>query len=130
LAPPPGREGGRATDKDDTGSERVALSYSAAGGTGFPYEPISESSRLRTARTQFFQKPARRPEHQKRIFQRDLKPSNILMAPTTGAPAPKVIDFGLAKPVREPLTGQTLHTSYANAHGHSAVHVSGTRTAQ
>jgi serine/threonine protein kinase len=50
--------------------------------------------------------------HQKGIIHRDLKPSNILMAPSDDAPAPKVIDFGLAKAVHEPLTGQTMHTSY------------------
>jgi len=35
--------------------------------------------------------------HQKSILHRDLKPSNILVATVDGKPAPKVIDFGIAK---------------------------------
>ena len=35
--------------------------------------------------------------HQKGIIHRDIKPSNILVAEQDGKPAPKVIDFGLAK---------------------------------
>ena len=35
--------------------------------------------------------------HQKGIIHRDLKPSNILVAVIDGKPAPKVIDFGIAK---------------------------------
>ncbi len=35
--------------------------------------------------------------HQKGIIHRDLKPSNILVATLDGVPAPKVIDFGIAK---------------------------------
>jgi tetratricopeptide (TPR) repeat protein len=43
--------------------------------------------------------------HQKAILHRDLKPSNILVGMSDGRPAPKVIDFGLAKPLGTPLTG-------------------------
>jgi serine/threonine protein kinase/tetratricopeptide (TPR) repeat protein len=35
--------------------------------------------------------------HQKGIIHRDLKPSNVLVAEYDGQPAPKVIDFGVAK---------------------------------
>ena len=35
--------------------------------------------------------------HQKAILHRDLKPSNILIEEIDGAPAPKIIDFGIAK---------------------------------
>ena len=35
--------------------------------------------------------------HQKAILHRDLKPSNILVTEVDGKPAPKVIDFGIAK---------------------------------
>ena len=50
--------------------------------------------------------------HQKGIIHRDLKPSNILVALPDGKPAPKVIDFGIAKATQEPLTDETLWTSY------------------
>jgi tetratricopeptide (TPR) repeat protein len=48
--------------------------------------------------------------HQKGIIHRDLKPSNILVASQDGVPAPKVIDFGIAKAVAAPLTERTLFT--------------------
>jgi eukaryotic-like serine/threonine-protein kinase len=35
--------------------------------------------------------------HQKAIIHRDLKPSNILVVEVDGKPAPRIIDFGLAK---------------------------------
>jgi non-specific serine/threonine protein kinase/serine/threonine-protein kinase len=47
--------------------------------------------------------------HQKGIIHRDLKPSNILVSRQDGRPVPKVIDFGIAKAVAEPLgTGPWL----------------------
>jgi serine/threonine protein kinase len=49
--------------------------------------------------------------HQKGIIHRDLKPSNILVCLYDGAPVPKVIDFGLAKAMYQPLTEHTLHTA-------------------
>jgi eukaryotic-like serine/threonine-protein kinase len=48
--------------------------------------------------------------HQKGVIHRDLKPSNILVRRTEAGPVPKVIDFGLAKAVRQPLTEATLET--------------------
>jgi non-specific serine/threonine protein kinase/serine/threonine-protein kinase len=39
--------------------------------------------------------------HQKTIIHRDLKPSNILVAEVDGYPAPRIIDFGLAKAISE-----------------------------
>jgi hypothetical protein len=50
--------------------------------------------------------------HQKGIIHRDLKPSNILVALRDGAPAPKVIDFGIAKATQGRLTEQTLITGF------------------
>ena len=35
--------------------------------------------------------------HQKGVIHRDLKPSNVLVATVDGEPAPKIIDFGIAK---------------------------------
>ncbi len=50
--------------------------------------------------------------HQKGVIHRDLKPSNILVCLYDGQPAPKVIDFGLAKAVSQPLTEMTLFTAH------------------
>jgi eukaryotic-like serine/threonine-protein kinase len=48
--------------------------------------------------------------HQKAIIHRDLKPSNILVAEVDGKPAPKIIDFGVAKALAQKLTADTLFT--------------------
>ena len=48
--------------------------------------------------------------HQKGIIHRDLKPSNVLVAAYDGAPVVKVIDFGVAKAVGQPLAEKTLVT--------------------
>jgi len=48
--------------------------------------------------------------HQKGVIHRDLKPSNILVTLRDGEPAPKVIDFGIAKATAGGLSGETLHT--------------------
>jgi non-specific serine/threonine protein kinase/serine/threonine-protein kinase len=49
--------------------------------------------------------------HQKGVIHRDLKPSNILVAFIDGKPAPKVIDFGIAKATAGSLTERTMHTT-------------------
>jgi len=48
--------------------------------------------------------------HQKGVIHRDLKPSNVLVALYDGKPVPKVIDFGLAKALHQPLTNRTIFT--------------------
>src|SRR5262249_19252074 len=48
--------------------------------------------------------------HQKGVIHRDLKPSNVMVAPCDGVPIVKVIDFGVAKAVDQPLTERTLAT--------------------
>ncbi len=48
--------------------------------------------------------------HQKGVIHRDLKPSNVLVAAHDGKPAVKVIDFGIAKAVGQPLTDKSIHT--------------------
>lgn len=48
--------------------------------------------------------------HQKAIIHRDLKPSNILVSEVDGKPMPRIIDFGVAKAVSQPLTGATMYT--------------------
>ncbi len=50
--------------------------------------------------------------HQKGIIHRDLKPSNVLVALYDGKPAPKVIDFGVAKATGQRLTDATLFTGF------------------
>ncbi|MDR3618311.1 MAG: serine/threonine-protein kinase [Paludisphaera borealis] len=50
--------------------------------------------------------------HTKGVVHRDLKPSNILVCLYDGRPVPKVIDFGLAKAMNQPLTEQTFHTRH------------------
>src|SRR5580704_2264640 len=50
--------------------------------------------------------------HQKGIIHRDLKPSNILVCLYDGRPVPKVIDFGLAKAMDQPLTEHTFYTAH------------------
>ena len=42
--------------------------------------------------------------HQKGLIHRDLKPNNLLVAEIGGQVVPKVIDFGIAKALDEPLT--------------------------
>ncbi len=48
--------------------------------------------------------------HQKGIIHRDLKPSNILVELEDVRAVPKVIDFGVAKAIQQPLTEHTLYT--------------------
>ena len=48
--------------------------------------------------------------HQKAILHRDLKPSNILVAEVDGKPAPRIIDFGLAKATAQQLTAGAMFT--------------------
>ena len=50
--------------------------------------------------------------HQKGIIHRDIKPSNILVPSCDGMPAPKVIDFGIAKATEGKLTEHTLFTPH------------------
>ncbi|MFL5327612.1 MAG: serine/threonine protein kinase [Gemmataceae bacterium] len=45
--------------------------------------------------------------HQKGVIHRDLKPSNLLVTEVDGKPIPKVIDFGVAKAIHDPLTDHT-----------------------
>jgi eukaryotic-like serine/threonine-protein kinase len=50
--------------------------------------------------------------HQKGIIHRDIKPSNVMIALYDGKPAPKVIDFGIAKATGQRLTDKTLFTEF------------------
>jgi len=55
--------------------------------------------------------------HQKGIIHRDIKPSNVMVTLHDGRPAPKVIDFGIAKATNQRLTEKTLFTRYAHMIG-------------
>jgi eukaryotic-like serine/threonine-protein kinase len=48
--------------------------------------------------------------HQKGIIHRDIKPSNVLIALYDDRPVPKVIDFGIAKAIHQPLADQITLT--------------------
>src|SRR5262249_55252171 len=55
--------------------------------------------------------------HQKGVIHRDLKPSNVLVSRHDTTPVAKVIDFGVAKALGEPLTDKTLVTGVAQLAG-------------
>ena len=56
--------------------------------------------------------------HTKGVVHRDLKPSNILVSyGHDGRPRPKVIDFGVAKALHQPLTEHTIVTGVGQAIG-------------
>jgi tetratricopeptide (TPR) repeat protein/RIO-like serine/threonine protein kinase len=55
--------------------------------------------------------------HQKGIIHRDIKPSNVLVARYDERPVPKVIDFGVAKAVGQPLTENSIHTAFGGIIG-------------
>ncbi|MFC1766553.1 tetratricopeptide repeat protein [Planctomycetota bacterium] len=65
-----------------------------------------------TARLRLFQQVclAVHHAHQKGIIHRDIKPSNILVSAENDRPTPKIIDFGVAKALSQPLTQRTLFT--------------------
>ncbi len=48
--------------------------------------------------------------HQKGIIHRDIKPSNVLVAEYDDRPVCKVIDFGVAKALNQPLTEKSMFT--------------------
>lgn len=55
--------------------------------------------------------------HQKGVVHRDLKPTNILVAPHDGVPVVKVIDFGVAKALGQQLTDKSIYTRFASMIG-------------
>lgn len=64
------------------------------------------------ARLQLFQQVCRAVQHahQKGIIHRDLKPGNLLVSLQDEAPVVKVIDFGVAKAMRQAVGGNTIWT--------------------
>jgi len=55
--------------------------------------------------------------HQKGIIHRDIKPSNILVSINGDRAVPKIIDFGIAKAITQPLTEQTSFTKHGQLLG-------------
>ncbi|MCA8968109.1 MAG: serine/threonine protein kinase, partial [Planctomycetes bacterium] len=55
--------------------------------------------------------------HQKGIIHRDLKPGNILVSITGDKPVVKVIDFGIAKAINQPLTERQVFTEHGQLIG-------------
>jgi len=55
--------------------------------------------------------------HQKGIIHRDIKPSNILVTSENDNVIPKIIDFGVAKAISQPLTDRTLVTEQGQLFG-------------
>jgi eukaryotic-like serine/threonine-protein kinase len=55
--------------------------------------------------------------HQKGVIHRDLKPSNLLVAEHDARPAPKVIDFGLAKALGPQMSDATMLTQLGTMAG-------------
>jgi eukaryotic-like serine/threonine-protein kinase len=50
--------------------------------------------------------------HQKGIIHRDIKPSNVLVTLHDGKPIVKVIDFGVAKALHQPLSQLSIYTAF------------------
>ena len=55
--------------------------------------------------------------HQAGVIHRDIKPNNVLVAMQDGRPAPKIIDFGVAKALNQRLAEHTLATGFAQMIG-------------
>jgi len=80
---------------------------------GVPITTYCDSHRLSTReRLELFMQVCQGVQHahQKAIIHRDLKPSNVLVMEVDGKPAPKIIDFGVAKALTQKLTADTMFT--------------------
>ncbi|HEY6339190.1 MAG TPA: serine/threonine-protein kinase [Candidatus Sulfotelmatobacter sp.] len=80
---------------------------------GIPITDYCDTHRLSTrGRLDLFRQVCEGVQHahQKAIIHRDLKPTNILVAEVDGKPAPKIIDFGVAKALTTQLSEETMFT--------------------
>ena len=78
---------------------------------GAPITEYCDRKRLRVrARLELFVAVCQAVQHahQKGIIHRDLKPGNVLVTEVDGRPAPKVIDFGVARATEQRLTDLSL----------------------
>jgi eukaryotic-like serine/threonine-protein kinase len=81
--------------------------------TGLPITAYADKHKLTTRqRLELFVSVCEGVQHahQKAILHRDLKPSNILVGELDGKPAPRIIDFGVAKATANRLTADTMFT--------------------
>jgi WD40 repeat protein/serine/threonine protein kinase len=82
---------------------------------GLPITGYCDSKRLSISeRLQLFIRACEGVQHahQKAVLHRDLKPANILVVDVDGTPTPRIIDFGLAKPLERAPAEQALYTQY------------------
>jgi serine/threonine protein kinase len=82
---------------------------------GVPLTEYCDAARLDLAkRLELFMSVCRAVQHahQKGVLHRDLKPSNVLACLYDGQPIVKVIDFGVAKALHQPLAEDTLITGH------------------
>jgi WD40 repeat protein/serine/threonine protein kinase len=82
---------------------------------GLPITQYCDRERLTlSARLELFMKACEGVQHahQRAIIHRDLKPANILVVEVDGVPTPRIIDFGLAKPLANTAPERTMHTQF------------------
>lgn len=82
---------------------------------GVPLTQYCDEARLDLSkRLELFMSVCRAVQHahQKGVLHRDLKPSNVLACLYDGEPVVKVIDFGVAKALHQPLAEDTLVTGH------------------
>ncbi len=100
----------------DDGRPYIAMEYVR----GLPITDFADSQRMSISeRLELFIPvcEAVQHAHQKGIIHRDLKPSNILVELVDGKPAPKVIDFGIAKAVTDELVDHSHFTRHGQFWG-------------
>jgi WD40 repeat protein len=87
---------------------------------GQPITRYCDEHRLGTAeRLELFMQVCQAVQHahQKGVIHRDLKPGNILVMEQDGRAVPKVIDFGVAKALGQPLTEKSAFTRFGQMVG-------------
>jgi len=87
---------------------------------GSPVTEYCDTRRLDLhARLSLFMKICNGVEHahQKGVVHRDIKPSNVLVAAPERTPEPKIIDFGVAKALAQPLTDEAVKTEFGQLIG-------------
>jgi serine/threonine protein kinase/Tfp pilus assembly protein PilF len=82
---------------------------------GIPITEYSDSEKLSTAeRLRLFIQVCRGVQHahQKGVVHRDIKPANVLVTVNDDVPVPKIIDFGVAKALQQPLGSLPFFTHF------------------